>query len=64
MKIKNFLSFTSAKQYFTQCIREGYKPLMIQDHTEDNYRVIDRDMYNHLRYKMKLNMTLQYTTEW
>ena len=64
MKIKNFLSFTCAKQYFNECIREGHEPLMIEDHVEDNYRVIDRDMYNRLRYKLKVKMTLHYTTHW
>ncbi len=64
MKIKNFYSFTCAKQYFNFLVLKGYEPLLIEDHETDTYGVIDEETYNHLQNEFNLHMTLHYATHW
>ena len=59
MKIKNFYSFTCAKQYFNKCSKD-YICFLIEDHETDTYGVIDEDHLYHLQYEFDLHMTILY----
>ena len=59
MKIKNFYSFTCAKQYFNECSR-SYVCYLIEDHETATYGVIDKEKLKYLQSVMNLHMSILY----
>jgi len=57
MKIKNFYSFTCAKQYFNE-VANDYICFLIENHENDTYSVIDEDRLYHLQHEFNLHMSI------
>jgi hypothetical protein len=57
MKIKNFYSFTCAKQYFNE-VANDYICFLIEDHETNTYGVIDEDTLYHLQHEFNLHMSI------
>jgi hypothetical protein len=59
MKIKNFYSYSSAKQYFNKCSR-SYVCYLIEDHETATYGVIDEAKLKYLQSVMNVHMSILY----